>query len=113
MPKQNMKTRKAGKRDRSPSPQVSEPEAELLLPTPTDDEVPDPTHSQDSTCDTVIPPSQTDSKKRAKQTNVILSDADEERVIEWLADHSLMFNKTKKEYKETDKKEKLWDELDK
>ncbi len=98
-----MKTRKAGKRDMSPSPQVSKPEAELLLPTPTDDEVPEPTSSQASKCDTVIPLSQTDSKKRAKQTNVILSDTDVERVVEWLADHPLM----KKEYKETDKKEKL------
>ncbi len=111
MPKQKMKTKKAGKRDRSPSPQVSEPEAELLLPTPTNDEVPELTCSQDSTCDTAIPPSQTDSKKRAKQTNVILSDADEERVVELLADHQLMFNKKKNKYKETDKKEKLWDEL--
>ncbi len=31
--------------------------------------------------------------------------------MEWLADHPLMYNKKIKEYKETDKKEKLWDEL--
>ncbi len=31
--------------------------------------------------------------------------------MEWLADHPLMCNKKIKEYKETDKKEKLWDEL--
>ncbi len=106
MPKQNKKSRKAGERERSLSPQVSEPEPELL-PTPTDEEVPEPTLSQDSTCDTAIPPSQTESKKRQKQTNVILSDADEEIVVEWLADHPLMFNKKIKEYKETDKKDKL------
>ncbi len=111
MPKQKKKTRKAMKRDRSPSLQVSEPAAELHLPTPTDDDVPEPTLSKDSTCDTAFPPSQTDSKKRAKETNVILSDANEERVVEWLADHRLMFNKKIKEYKETDKKDKLWDEL--
>ncbi len=87
MPKQKKKTRKARKRDRSPSPQASELEADLLLPTPIDDEVPEPILSQDSTCDTTIAPSQTDSKKRAIQTNVILSDADEERVVEWQADH--------------------------
>ncbi len=81
----------------------------MLLPTPTNEEVSEPT--QDSTCDTEIPPSQTESKKRQKQTNVILSDANEERVVEWQADHPSMFNKKIKEYKETDKKDKLWNKL--
>ncbi len=31
--------------------------------------------------------------------------------MEWLADHPLMYNKKIKEYKETDNKEKLWEEL--
>ncbi len=31
--------------------------------------------------------------------------------MEWLADHQLMYNKKIKEYKETDKKEKRWEEL--
>ncbi len=33
--------------------------------------------------------------------------------MEWLADRPLMYNKKIKEYKETDKKEKLWEELGK
>ncbi len=32
-------------------------------------------------------------------------------MVEWLADHPLMFNKKIKEYKETDKKDKLCEEL--
>ncbi len=32
-------------------------------------------------------------------------------MVEWVADHPLMFNKKIKDYKETDKKEKLWEEL--
>ncbi len=42
---------------------------------------------------------------------LFFSDEDEACVMEWLADHPLMYNKKIKEYKETDKKEKLWDEL--
>ncbi len=32
-------------------------------------------------------------------------------MVEWLAHKSLMYNKKIKEYKETDKKEMLWEEL--
>ncbi len=46
-----------------------------------------------------------------KSTSVILPDEDEARVVKWLADHPLMFNKKIKEYKETDKKEKPWNKL--
>ncbi len=62
--------------------------------------------------DTPIHPTQPDpSKRRMKSTCFILSDEDEAHVVEWLADHPLMYNKRIKEYKETDKKEKLWVEL--
>ncbi len=67
MPKQKKKSRKAGKRERSPSPQVSEPEPELL-PTPTDEEVPEPTLSKNSTCDIAIPlHKQNPKRNRSKQ----------------------------------------------
>lgn len=47
-----------------------------------------------------------------KRTNtVIISDEDEERVVEWLIDHPLMYNKKFKQYKESDKKEKLCEEI--
>ncbi len=48
-----------------------------------------------SIVDTPIHPTQPDpsSKKRIKSTSVILSDEDEARVVEWLADHPLMYNK--------------------
>ncbi len=46
-----------------------------------------------------------------KGTSDILTDEDEACVVEWLVDHPLMYNKKIKEYKETDKKEKLWEEL--
>ncbi len=60
--------------------------------------------------DIPIPPTQPDpsSKKRMKKTS---EDEDAACVVEWLADHPLMYNKKIKEYKETEKKEKLWDEL--
>ncbi len=74
-------------------------------------EAAEPTLIQDSTGDNPIPPSQPDPKKRQKNRSVILSDDEETRVVEWLADHPLMYNKKIKEYKETDKKEKLWDDL--
>ncbi len=76
-------------------------------------EAAEPTLTQESSIgDTPIPPTQLDvSNKCIKSTSVILSDEDEARVVEWLADHPLMFNKTIKEYKETDKKKKLWEEL--
>ncbi len=63
--------------------------------------------------DTRISPTQLDpsSRKRIKGTSVILSDEDEACVVEWLADHPLMYKKKIKEYKETDKKQKLWEEL--
>ncbi len=62
--------------------------------------------------DTPIPPTQQyPSKKHLKSISIILSDEDEARAVQWLADHPLMYNKTLKEYKETDKKEKLWEEL--
>ncbi len=73
-------------------------------------EAAEPTLTQDSTRDNPIPPSQPDLKKRQKTTSVILSDEEEIRVVEWLADHPLMYKKIK-EYKETDRREKLWDEL--
>ncbi len=31
-------------------------------------------------------------------------------MVEWLVDHPLMYNKNIKEYKETDKKKKLWED---
>ncbi len=74
-------------------------------------EAAEPTLTQDNTGDNPMPPSLPDPKKHQKNTNVILSDDEETRVVEWLADHPLMYNKKIKEYKETDKKEKLWDEL--
>ncbi len=43
-------------------------------------------------------------KKIIKSTSVILSDEDEARVVELLADHPLMHNKKIKEYKDTEKK---------
>ncbi len=118
MPK-HKKGRKTMMRDRSSSLAVSECSTYSQIPTTTKEhtttkepevEVAEPKLSQESTVDTPIPPSQPDPKKRQKSTNVILSDNDETRVVEWLADHPLMCKKIK-EYKETDKKEKLWDEL--
>ncbi len=32
-------------------------------------------------------------------------------MVEWLADHPLMYKKKIKKYKEADKREKLWEEL--
>ncbi len=113
MPKQK-KGRKTTKRDGSPSPAVSDRSTESELPTITKEpevEVAEPTLTQERTGDTPIPPTQPDPKKRQNSTNVILSDEDETRVVECLADHPLMYNKKIKEYKETDKKDKLWDEL--
>ncbi len=117
------KGRKTQKSDRSSSPAVSdkstksaqttneeihtttkEPEGHVEVA-----EAAEPTLAQESSIeDTPIPPTQPGvSKKRIKSTSVILSDEDEARVVEWLADHPLMFNKKIKEYKETDKKKKL------
>ncbi len=117
------KARKTQKRDSSPSPAVSECSTESAQTT-TEVEIHtrkepyghvDVSEAAESTLtkessigDTPIPPTQHDvSKKRIKSTSVILADQDEARVVEWLADHPLMFNKKIKEYKETDKKEKL------
>ncbi len=115
MPKQRRKTTK---RTRSPSPAVSEhsePSTESDAPTTSNEpevvEAAEPTLTQDSTGDNPIPPSQPDPRKHEKNTSVILSDNEETRVVEWLTDYPLMYNKNIKEYKETDKKEKLWDEL--
>ncbi len=122
------KARKTLERDRSPSPAVSEcltesaqtkTEVEIHQTKepegPVDDaEAAEPTLTQESSIrDTPIPPTQPDvpSKKWIKSTSVILSDEDEACVVEWLADHPLMFNKKIKEYKETYKKEKLLEEL--
>ncbi len=116
------KGRKTQKKDRSPGPAVSE-RSTVSAQTTTDveihttkepevhfdvAEVAQPTLTQESSIgDTPIAPTQPDvSKKRIKSTSVILSDEDEACVVEWLADHQLMFNKKIKEYKETDKKEK-------
>ncbi len=118
MPK-HKKGRKTTKRNRSLSPAISEgsersTESEVPIPTTTKEpeavEVAEPTLTQDSIGDTPIPPSQPDTKKRQKNS-VILSDDDEMRVVEWLAEHPLMYNKKIEEYKETDMKEKLWEEL--
>ncbi len=119
------KTQKTQKRDRSPSPAVSERSTESAQttieiheqPTTKEPEGPDaeaaePHVRQDGIGDTHIPPTQSDQmKKHIKSTSVILSDEDEACVVEWLADHPLMYNKKIEEYKETDKKEKLWEEL--
>ncbi len=119
------KGRKTVKKDRSPSPAVSEqsPESaqatiEMEQPATKEPEGPDaetaePQVSQEGSIgDTSIPRTQPDQmKKRIKRTSVILTDADEALVVEWLADHPLMYNKKIKEYEETDKKEKLWEEL--
>ncbi len=113
IPKQRRKTTK---RSRSPSPAVSEhsepsTESEAPMPTTTKEpevvEVAEPTLSQDSTGDNPISPSQLDPKKHQKNTSVILSDDEETRVVEWLADRPLMYNKKIKEYK----KEKVREEL--
>ncbi len=63
--------------------------------------------------DTPIPPTQQyPSKKHLKSISIILSDEDEACVVEWLVDHPLMYNKTLKEYKETDKKRSCGRNLD-
>ncbi len=114
------KGRKTQKRDRSPSPTVSERSTKLAQTTMDVEihttkepeghvdvaEAAEPTLTQESSIGyTLIPPDV--SKKHIKSTNVILSDEDEACVVEWLAEHPLMFSKKIKEYKETDKKEKL------
>ncbi len=120
------KAKKIQKRDRSSSPEVAERSIESAQVTtefeihaskepegPDDEaEAAEATVAQEGSIgDTPIPPTQTDpSKKHIKSTSVILSDEDEARVLEWLADHPLMYKKIK-EYKEIDKKEKLWEEL--
>ncbi len=113
------KGRKTPKRDRSPSIAFSERSTESEIHTTTKEreveivEVANPILTQESSIgDTPIPPTQPDpTKKCQKSTNVILSNQDEARVVDWLADHPLMYNKKIKEYKVTGKKDKLWEEL--
>ncbi len=121
------KSRKTQNRNRSPSPEVSERSTESAQATteveihaskepedPVDEaEAEEPTVTlEGSIGDTPITPTQPDpSKKHIKSTSVIYSDEDEAHVVEWLTDHPLMYNNKIKEYKETDKKEKVWEEL--
>ncbi len=120
------KGRKTQKRDRSPSPAISDKSTESAQTSDVEihttkepeghvevAEAAEPTLTQESSIrGTPIPPTQPDvSKKHIKSTSVILSDEDEVRVVEWLADHPLMFNKKIMEYKETGKKEKLLEKL--
>ncbi len=94
MPKSKKGSRKAKKRDRSPSPAVSEhSNASNDLVIADVDEVPEIAEVLPPTKDTPIPPTQPEdvvTKKPLKNTSVILSDEDEVRVVEWLADHPLM-----------------------
>ncbi len=115
MPKAK-KGRKAQKRDRSPSPAVSEQSTDSVAqatievevseqpatkePEGADAEAAEPQVSQEGIGDTPIPSTQPDQmKKRIKIASVILSDEDEARIVKSLADHPLMYNKKIKEYK--------------
>ncbi len=110
MPKQKKKSRKAGKRERSLIPQVSEPEPELL-PTPTNEEVPEPTLSQDSTCDTAIPPFTNRTQKETKANKCYFIWC-WWRESGWMADWPPIDVQQKDKGIQGDwQKDKLWDEL--
>ena len=52
-------------------------------------------------------------RKRKKAAAVNLSDAQEEQVVNWLKDekHDLLYNKRRRDYKDTAKRERAWMEL--
>ena len=56
-------------------------------------------------------PSGADKKSRRKKTAINFTEEQEDIIIEWLKDHDIIYSKGSRMYKDTDKKNKLWNEL--
>ena len=96
----------------TPQPEVEEPEPQAQeLPETQSTDIPDlASQAADEQEDLVEGTQEGQTQGRFKKKRLVrMTDAQEDEMAEWLQNHPEMYNKAKKEYRDTDRKEAAWE----